>query len=155
LQRERESNSLLLNIQRVSCASVEVNGKIVGSIGLGLLTLVCAMPNDNNQTCEKVAEKVSKIRIFEDKFGKMNKSLLDVKGSILLVSQFTLAANTKSGNRPDFKNALPPVNAKKIFDQLVEIFKEKKIPTKTGIFGSHMKLRILNDGPVTIPLEFH
>ena len=72
-----------------------------------------------------------------------------------MVSQFTLAANTKSGNRPDFKNALPPVNAKKIFDQLVEIFKGKKIPAKTGIFGSHMKLRIINDGPVTIPLEFH
>ena len=150
-----KGDSLLLNIQRVSSASVEINGEILGSIGLGLLVLVCAMPNDNNQTCEKVAEKVLNIRIFNDEFGKMNKSLVDIGGSILLVSQFTLAANTKRGNRPDFKNAMSPKQAKKIFDQLVKIIKRKKVPTKTGMFGNHMKLRIINDGPVTIPLEFH
>ncbi len=150
-----KGDSLLLNIQRVSSASVEINGEILSSIGLGLLVLVCAMPNDNNQTCEKVAEKVLNIRIFNDEFGKMNKSLVDIGGSILLVSQFTLAANTKRGNRPDFKNAMSPKQAEKIFDQLVKIIKRKKVPTKTGMFGNHMKLRIINDGPVTIPLEFH
>lgn len=144
---------MLLNIQRVSSASVEVNGEIESSIGLGLLVLVCAMPNDNNQTCEKVVKKVLKIRIFNDNLGKMNKSLIDISGSILLISQFTLAANTKSGNRPDFKNALPPEQAEKIYEQLIKMIKRKNIPTKTGVFGSHMKLRIINDGPVTIPLE--
>ena len=145
---------MLINIQRVSSASVEVNGKIIGSIGLGLLVLVCAMPDDNIQTCEKVAEKLSKIRIFDDTLGKMNRSIVDVKGSVLMVSQFTLAANTKSGNRPDFKRALHSLEAKKIFDQLLKKFQRKNIPIKTGVFGSHMLLRIVNNGPVTIPLEF-
>ena len=145
---------MLLNIQRVTSASVEVDEKIVGSIELGLLVLVCAMPNDNEQTCEKVAEKISKIRIFEDSNGKMNQSLIDVSGSILMISQFTLAANTNNGNRPDFQNALNPYEAKKIFCQLVKTVKSKNIPTEIGIFGSHMKLRIVNDGPVTIPMEF-
>ena len=145
---------MLLNIQRVSSASVEVDGEIKGSIGLGLLTLVCVMPNDNEQTCKKVAEKISKIRVFTDSAGKMNKSLIDVSGSILMISQFTLAANTKRGNRPDFKKAQHPDEAKDIFDYLVKTIKDKAIPVKTGVFGADMKLKTVNLGPVTIPLEY-
>ena len=146
---------MLLNIQRVSSASVEVDGEIKGSIGLGLLALVCVMPNDNEQTCKKVAEKISKIRVFTDSTGKMNKSLIDVSGSILMISQFTLAANTKRGNRPDFKKAQHPDEAKDIFDYLVKIIKDKAIPVKTGVFGADMKLKTVNLGPVTIPLEYN
>ncbi len=149
-----EGYELLLSVQRVTSASVEVDGNIVGSIGLGLLILVCAMSDDNFQTCEKVANKISKIRLFNDEFNKMNKSIIDIGGSVLMVSQFTLAANTKRGNRPDFSNALKPRKAKTIFDHLVKQTQSKNIPTETGIFGSHMKLRIVNDGPVTIPMEF-
>ena len=145
---------MLLNIQRVSSASVEVDGEIKGSIGLGLLTLVCVMPTDNEQTCEKVAEKISKIRIFSDNTGKMNKSLIDISGSILMISQFTLAANIKRGNRPDFKKARNPDEAKDIFDYLVKTIKNKTIPVKTGVFGADMKLKTVNLGPVTIPLEY-
>ena len=100
------------------------------------------------------AEKISKIRVFTDSTGKMNKSLIDVSGSILMISQFTLAANTKRGNRPDFKKARHPDEAKDIFDYLVKTIKNKAIPVKTGVFGADMKLKTVNLGPVTIPLEY-
>ena len=145
---------MLLNIQRVSSASVQMGEETISSIGLGLLTLVCAMPGDTNDTCERVAEKVTKMRLFNDNFGKMNKSLIDVNGSILVVSQITLAANTKSGNRPDFSKAMCPEDAKKIFDELVKKIKRKNIKIQTGVFGSHMRLKVVNDGPVTIPMDF-
>jgi len=145
---------MLLNIQRVSSASVQVGEETISSIGLGLLVLVCAMPGDTDETCERVAEKVSKIRLFNDNFGKMNRSLIDVNGSILIVSQFTLAANTKSGNRPDFNKAMCPEGAKKIFDELVQKIKRKNIKIQTGVFGRHMKLNVVNDRPVTIPMNF-
>ena len=109
--------------------------------------------NDTVNTCERVVEKLSKLRIFNDLNGKMNKSLIDINGSVLMVSQFTLAANTKSGNRPDFRRAMEPKQAKLLFDHLVQLMKNKNIDTKTGIFGSNMKLNICNDGPVTIPLD--
>ena len=145
---------MLVNIQRVSSASVQVGEETVSSIGLGLLILVCAMPGDTNDTCERVAEKMIKIRLFNDTLGKMNRSLIDVNGSILMVSQFTLAANTKSGNRPDFKKAMCPAGAKKIFDELIQKIKRKNIKIQTGVFGCHMKLKVVNDGPVTIPMDF-
>ena len=145
---------MLVNIQRVSSASVQVGEETVSSIGLGLLILVCAMPGDTNDTCERVAEKMIKIRLFNDTLGKMNRSLIDVNGSILMVSQFTLAANTKSGNRPDFKKAMCPEGAKRIFDELIQKIKRKNIKIQTGVFGSHMKLKVVNDGPVTIPMNF-
>ncbi len=145
---------MLVNIQRVSSASVQVGEETVSSIGLGLLILVCAMPGDTNDTCERVAEKLIKIRLFNDNLGKMNRSLIDVNGSILMVSQFTLAANTKSGNRPDFKKAMCPEGAKKIFDGLIQKIKRKNIKIHTGVFGCHMKLKVVNDGPVTIPMDF-
>ena len=145
---------MLVNIQRVSSASVIVGEETVSSIGLGLLILVCAMPGDTNDTCERVAEKMTKIRLFNDNLGKMNRSLIDVNGSILMVSQFTLAANTKSGNRPDFKKAMCLEGAKKIFDELIQKIKRRNINIETGVFGCHMKLKIVNDGPVTIPMDF-
>ena len=145
---------MLLNIQRVSSASVQVGEETISSIGLGLVALVCAMPGDTDDTCERVAEKVTKMRLFNDNFGKMNRSLIDVNGSILIVSQFTLAANTKSGNRPDFNKAMCSKDAKKIFDELAQRIKGKNIKIQTGIFGNHMKLKSVNDGPVTIPMDF-
>ena len=144
---------MLINIQRVSSSSVEVNKSIVSNIKEGLLCLICAVPNDTLNTCEKVAEKLSKLRIFNDHNGKMNKSLIDINGSALMVSQFTLAANTKRGNRPDFKGTMEPIQAKLLFDHLVKLMKDKKIKTETGVFGANMKLNICNDGPVTIPMD--
>ena len=144
---------MLINVQRVSSSSIEVNNSIVSHIKKGIVCLICAVPNDTLQTCEKVAEKFCKIRIFNDQNGKMNKSLIDINGSILLVSQFTLAANIKNGNRPDFKGAMDPKKAKLLFDHLVKLMMAKNIETKTGIFGANMKLNICNDGPVTIPMN--
>ena len=144
---------MLINVQRVSSSSVEVNKLIVSHIKKGLVCLICAVPNDTLQTCEKVAEKFCKLRIFNDQNGKMNKSLIDINGSILLVSQFTLAANIKNGNRPNFQGAMEPIKAKFLFDHLVKLMMAKNIETKTGIFGANMKLNICNDGPVTIPMN--
>tara|TARA_Y200000002_G_C22500969_1_gene587173 strand:+ start:307 stop:759 length:453 start_codon:yes stop_codon:yes gene_type:complete len=144
---------LLINVQRVSSSSVEVNKSIVSHIKKGILCLICAVPNDTFQTCEKVAEKFCKLRIFNDPKGKMNKSLIDINGSVLLVSQFTLVANIKNGNRPDFKGAMEPIKAKLLFDHLAKLMMAKNIETKTGIFGANMKLNICNDGPVTIPMN--
>ena len=144
---------MLINIQRVSSSSVEVNQSIVSHIQKGLVCLVCAVPNDTMNTCEKVVEKLSKLRIFNDLNGKMNKSIIDINGSVLVVSQFNLAANLISGNRPDFRLAMEPKQAKILFDHLFKLMKDKNIDTKTGIFGSNMKLNICNDGPVTIPLD--
>jgi len=144
---------LLINVQRVSSSSVEVNKLIVSHIKKGLVCLICAVPNDTFDTCERVAEKLSKLRIFNDLNGKMNKSLIDINGSVLMVSQFTLAANIKSGNRPDFRRAMEPTQAKLLFDHLVKLMKDKNIKTKTGLFGANMKLIICNDGPVTIPMN--
>ena len=144
---------MLINVQRVSSSSVEVNGSIVAQIKKGLLCLICAVPNDTVNTCERAVEKLSKLRIFNDLNGKMNKSLIDINGSVLMVSQFTLAANTKSGNRPDFRRAMEPKQAKLLFDHLVKLMKDKNIKTKTGVFGANMNLIICNDGPVTIPMN--
>ena len=112
---------MLINVQRVSSSSVEVNGSMVAQIKKGLLCLICAVPNDTVNTCERVVEKLSKLRIFNDLNGKMNKSLIDINGSVLMVSQFTLAANTKSGNRPDFRRAMEPKQAKLLFLSLIHI----------------------------------
>ena len=144
---------MLINVQRVSSSSVEVNKLIVSHIKKGLVCLICAVPNDTFDTCERVAEKLSKLRIFNDLYGKMNKSLIDINGSVLMVSQFTLAANTKSGNRPDFRGTMEPIKAKVLFDHLVKLMKDKNIETKTGVFGANMKLNICNEGPVTIPMN--
>ena len=142
-----------MNIQRVTQASVKVDKKILGSIKQGLLCFVCAMPEDTLETCSKAAKKIANLRMFSDETGKMNRSILDVGGSVLLVSQFTLAAETKKGNRPDFKNVLEPQKAKKLFYILKSELQKENIVIETGRFGSHMEIALVNDGPVTIPLE--
>ncbi len=144
---------MFINIQRVSSASVEVKNVKIGSIKKGLLCLVCVVPTDTKQTCEKAVNKIIKLRIFNDTNGKMNNSVIEVNGSILIISQFTLAANTENGNRPDFKGAMEPKKAKLLFEYFVKLMREKKIKIETGLFGSEMKLLICNDGPMTIPIE--
>ena len=144
---------MLVVIQRVTSSYVKVEKSIIGCIDKGLVCLVCAVPNDTLKTIEKVADKISKLRIFNDANGKMNKSVIDIGGSVLIISQFTLAANTARGNRPDFRGAMQQKEAKFLFEYLVKTMKDKKIKIETGVFGANMKLMICNDGPVTISLN--
>ncbi|MBE6671622.1 MAG: D-tyrosyl-tRNA(Tyr) deacylase [Ruminococcaceae bacterium] len=140
-------------IQRVSEASVTVDEKIVGQIGNGLLLLVGIAKGDVDSDCSIMAEKISKMRIFEDENGKMNFSVLDVNGSALAVSQFTLCADCRRGNRPDYMNAAPPAEANRLYELFVSEMKNRGITTEMGVFGADMKVRLLNDGPVTIILD--
>ena len=140
-------------LQRVQSASVTVNGQVIGSVGKGLLVLVCAEKGDTEEQCEKLAKKVLAYRIFEDQNGKMNKSLSDVKGDILVVSQFTLAADTAKGLRPSFTPAADPETGKKLYDHFVEKVRESGLRTETGQFGAYMQVALVNDGPVTIWLK--
>jgi len=141
-------------VQRVTRASVTVDGAIVGQIGPGFLVLVCAMKGDSDRNAEVMAAKVAKLRIFEDDKGKMNRSLLDTGGGALVVSQFTLAADTASGNRPGFSDAAPPEEGRRLYELFAAHLAEQGVPVETGIFAADMKVELLNDGPVTIPLEF-
>lgn len=139
-------------IQRVSEAQVRVDGEIIGECGTGLMVLVCAMQGDTETQAEKLAAKVAKCRIFQDSAGKMNKSVVDIDGSALVVSQFTLAADTRSGNRPGFSAAAAPNDGKRLY----ELFAAKlsaEIPVETGAFGADMKVSLINDGPVTLWIE--
>lgn len=140
-------------VQRVTEASVEVDGKIVGQTGLGLLVLVCAMQGDDEAAAEKLAGRVARLRIFQDDRGKMNRALSDIQGSALVISQFTLAADTSSGNRPGFSAAAAPDVGKVLYEHFASSLREHGVPVETGIFGADMKVRLLNDGPVTIWLE--
>ncbi len=134
-------------------ASVVVDSEPVGQIGAGLLLLVCAMQDDTNTNASKLAAKVSKLRIFDDAAGKMNRSVLDTRGSALIVSQFTLAADTRSGNRPGFSTAADPQKGKALYEYFTEQLKSLGIPVAIGRFGANMQVRLINDGPVTIWLE--
>ncbi|MCW8844129.1 MAG: D-aminoacyl-tRNA deacylase [Rhodobacteraceae bacterium] len=141
-------------IQRVSEASVTVDSNIIGEIGPGLLVLVCAMQGDTEANADKLAAKIAKLRIFQDDAGKMNCSVRDIGGAVLVVSQFTLAADTRSGNRPGFSAAAPPVEGERLYDYFADrMAKVENLPTERGRFGADMKLRLLNDGPVTIWME--
>ncbi len=140
-------------LQRVQSASVTVNGQVIGSAGKGLLVLVCAEKGDTVQQCEKLAKKVLAYRIFEDENGKMNKSLSDIHGDILVVSQFTLAADTAKGLRPSFTPAADPETGKKLYEYFVEKVRESGLRTETGEFGAYMQVALVNDGPVTIWLK--
>lgn len=140
-------------LQRVTEAKVEVDGRLVGQTGPGLLVLVCAMPDDTGQIAEKLAAKVSKLRIFADENGHMNRSLLDVGGSALVVSQFTLAADTRRGNRPGFSSAAPPDQAETLYLEFADHLTALGIPVQTGQFGADMAVSLTNDGPVTIWLD--
>ena len=140
-------------LQRIQNASVTVEGKVIGSAGKGLMVLVCAEKDDTKEQCEKLAKKVLAYRIFEDEKGKMNKSLSDIKGDILIVSQFTLAADTAKGLRPSFTPAADPETGKKLYEHFVETVRQSGLRTETGEFGAYMQVALVNDGPVTIWLK--
>ena len=141
-------------IQRVTHAEVEVEGQIVGSCKGGYMILFCAVEGDSEADIDLLARKTANLRIFEDENGKMNKSILDVCGEVLCISQFTLAADTKKGNRPSFINALEPVSAKGYYEMYCDALKSYGVNhVATGEFGADMKVSITNDGPVTIILD--
>jgi len=140
-------------IQRVTEASVTVEGKVIGEIGTGLLILVCAMQGDTKANADALAAKISKLRIFQDEAGKMNRSLLDVGGAALVVSQFTLAADTSRGNRPGFSAAAKPDEGRALYEYFSGQIADLGIPTETGEFGADMAVHLLNDGPVTIWMD--
>ena len=141
-------------LQRVSNASCAVDGKITGSIEKGYMLLVGFTHTDNYQNLEKAVKKITGLRIFEDENHKMNLNLETVKGSILSISQFTLYANTNEGNRPSFVEAMNPEEAKKLYLQFNQMLREKGFIVEEGIFGAHMDISLLNDGPVTVIYEF-
>lgn len=140
-------------IQRVSSASVEVDKKIVGEIGKGYLLLLGVGEDDNKEILDKYIDKIIKLRIFEDENGKTNLSLKDVGGEILIVSQFTLYANCKKGNRPSFTNAGKPDKAEELYEYAIEKIKGQLGKVETGVFGAHMNVSLVNDGPFTIVLD--
>jgi D-tyrosyl-tRNA(Tyr) deacylase len=144
---------MLALIQRVTRASVEVDGQIVGEVGEGLLALVGVQPGDDAAKVARMTQRLLGYRVFSDDAGKMNRSLADTGGGLLLVSQFTLAADTDAGMRPSFSTAAPPVEAERIFNQLVDACRGQHGRVETGRFGAHMVVSLVNDGPVTFLLR--
>ena len=140
-------------LQRVRSARVEVAGEVLGSIGPGLLMLVCAEPADGDEQARRLVDKVLKLRIFSDEAGKMNRSLQDVAGGLLVVSQFTLAADTQGGNRPSFSGAAPAAQGERLYQTVLALARERHGPVQAGRFGADMQVHLVNDGPVTIPLR--
>ncbi len=140
-------------VQRVSEARVVIAGAVHGEIGPGLLVLVCAERGDGEVQADKLLAKVLKLRIFSDDAGKMNRSVQDTGGGLLVVSQFTLAADTSGGNRPSFTNAAPPDEGRWLYEYFVRQARAAHPVVATGEFGADMKVQLVNDGPVTIPLR--
>ena len=140
-------------LQRVRQARVEVQGKVVGQIGAGLVVLVCAERGDTEQEADRLLAKLLKLRIFSDAAGKMNLSLQDFGGGLLVVSQFTLAADTSGGNRPSFTNAAAPELGRQLYEHFVAQARAAHPQVATGEFGAEMQVALVNDGPVTIPLR--
>jgi D-tyrosyl-tRNA(Tyr) deacylase len=140
-------------VQRVTQARVTVGGEVVGEIDRGLLVLVCAEPQDGRDQVDKLVDKLLKLRIFADDAGRMNRSVQDIAGGLLIVSQFTLAADTRSGNRPGFSGAAPPELARSLYELLVSTARERHSPLACGVFGADMQVALINDGPVTIPMR--
>ena len=144
---------MLSVVQRVSEARVTVDGEVTGEIGAGLLVLVCAERGDTDALADKLLAKLLKLRIFSDDAGKMNRSVQDIAGGLLLVSQFTLAADVSGGNRPSFTNAAAPDEGRRLYDYLVDKARAAHPVVQTGRFAADMKVQLVNDGPVTIPLR--
>ncbi|MGN6389668.1 MAG: D-aminoacyl-tRNA deacylase [Burkholderiaceae bacterium] len=140
-------------LQRVSSAGVAVDGETVGAIGAGLMVLVCAERGDTAREADLLLAKLLAYRVFADDAGKMNRSVADVGGGLLLVPQFTLAADTRSGTRPSFTPAAPPDEGKRLFDAFVAKAKARHADVQTGRFGAHMQVTLTNDGPVTFWLQ--
>jgi D-tyrosyl-tRNA(Tyr) deacylase len=140
-------------LQRVRQARVEVAGAVVGAIEQGLLVLVCAEPSDTEAQADKLVAKILKLRIFADAAGKMNLSVQDVNGGLLIVSQFTLAADTSSGNRPGFSGAAGPEQGRRLYESVLALARQRHPVVASGEFGADMQVHLLNDGPVTIPLR--
>ena len=140
-------------IQRVTEAQVAIAGEVIGRTGPGLLILVCAMQGDTEEAADRMAAKIAKLRIFKDAAGKMNRSLLDTGGSALVVSQFTLAADTRSGNRPGFSTAAPPAEGERLYLHFARALAALGPQVETGRFGADMAVSLTNDGPVTIWLD--
>ena len=140
-------------IQRVKQARVEVDGRITGQIDQGLLALVCAERGDTEAEADKLLAKMLKLRIFSDEAGKMNKSLQDIGGGLLVVSQFTLAADTRGGNRPSFTAAAAPDEGRRLYEYFVDQARLAHARVQTGEFAADMQVHLVNDGPVTIPMR--
>lgn len=140
-------------IQRVKRASVTIDNKLYSNIESGILVLFGVEKGDVKEKADRIADKISKLRIFEDENGKMNKSVTDISGEILVVSQFTLAGNCSKGTRPSFDNAEEPQKANIMYEYFIEQLKQKGLPVKTGVFGAMMDVELINDGPVTFILN--
>jgi D-aminoacyl-tRNA deacylase len=140
-------------LQRVISASVSIEGQVIASIGPGLMILLGVGPGDSEDTARLLAKKIAALRIFSDQEGKMNLSVKDINGSAIVVSQFTLYADTRKGNRPSFIGAAEPSLARPLCNRFADFLIDEGVPTQTGEFGAHMLLSISNDGPVTITLE--
>ncbi len=140
-------------VQRVLQARVEIEGRTVGAIERGLLTFVCAEPHDDEAAAVRLVAKLLKLRVFGDEAGKMNHSLQDVAGGLLIVSQFTLAADTSAGNRPSFTAAAPPDLGRALYERVLDLARQAHTPVAAGEFGADMQVHLVNDGPVTIPLR--
>jgi D-tyrosyl-tRNA(Tyr) deacylase len=140
-------------IQRVSEARVDITEATVGEIGPGVLILICAMQGDTEAQADKLAAKIAKLRIFKDDEGRMNKSLKDIGGSALVVSQFTLAADTSRGNRPGFSTAAAPAEGENLYEYFAAQMAAQDVPVATGRFGADMQVHLINDGPVTIWMD--
>lgn len=143
---------MLALLQRVREARVEVAGRVTGAIGPGLLMLVCAEPGDTDALATRLVDKVLRLRIFADEAGKMNRSLQDVAGGLLVVSQFTLAADVAGGNRPSFSAAAPPGLGRALYESVLRLARERHPLVAAGEFGADMQVHLVNDGPVTIPI---
>lgn len=140
-------------IQRVKRASVSIDGELYSSIKAGILVFLGVEKCDNNENADWLAEKILKLRIFEDENGKMNKSLVDIDGEILVVSQFTLCGNCMKGTRPSFDNAMEPQRANELYEYFVSVLKNNGMSAKTGKFAAMMDVELINDGPVTFMIE--
>lgn len=144
-----------LLIQRVKSASVTIDGQLYSSVGAGILAFLGVEKGDTSECVQKLAKKVVNLRIFPDENDKMNKSLLDIQGDMLIVSQFTLCGDCKKGTRPSFDGAAPPEIANELYEAFIEEIKAYGINTKTGKFGAMMEVGLINDGPVTFMLEVY